>query len=105
MDSLKLNVVAVDEIHPQLSDLIQALNKSVADTNGKKKIRDWLIVLNQMKASDELTPEQVRQLLFDLERFPVVDLAHMPSFSIHSANKLVIGFILLASVILRRIEL
>jgi ESCRT-I complex subunit VPS28 len=83
MDSLKLNVVAVDEIHPQLSDLIQALNKSVADTNGKKKIRDWLITLNQMKASDELNPEQVRQLLFDLERYVMFDIVHMPNFSIH----------------------
>jgi hypothetical protein len=27
MDSLKLNVTAVDEVHPQLSDLMQTLNK------------------------------------------------------------------------------
>jgi ESCRT-I complex subunit VPS28 len=66
MDSLKLNVVAVDEIHPQLTDLIQALNKSV-HVEGKSKIREWLITLNQMKASDELNADQVRQLLFDLE--------------------------------------
>ncbi|TPX60499.1 hypothetical protein SpCBS45565_g07473 [Spizellomyces sp. 'palustris'] len=70
MDSLKLNYVAVDQIHPQLSDLIQSLNKVSTlpgDYVGKIKIRDWLITLNKMKASDEITQDQVRQLLFDLE--------------------------------------
>ncbi|KAI8896353.1 vacuolar protein sorting-associated [Globomyces pollinis-pini] len=68
MDALKLNCVAVDEIHPQLSDLIQTLNKSpISALQGKTKIKEWLILLNQMKASDELNENQVRQLLFDLE--------------------------------------
>ncbi|KAJ3186255.1 Vacuolar protein-sorting-associated protein 28 [Gaertneriomyces sp. JEL0708] len=52
MDSLKLNYVAVDQIHPQLSDLIQSLNRVSSlpsDYEGKKKIRDWLITLNKMK--------------------------------------------------------
>ena len=39
---------------------------------GKNKVKDWLIALNQMKASDELDPTQVRQLLFDLERYYLV---------------------------------
>ncbi|KAI8816405.1 vacuolar protein sorting-associated [Fimicolochytrium jonesii] len=70
MDSLKLNYVAVDQIHPQLSDLIQSLNKVPSlpkDYEGKGKIRDWLITLNKMKASEEIDADQVRQLLFDLE--------------------------------------
>ena len=72
MDSLKLNVIAVDEIHPQLADLIQALNKSsVGETEGKRKIKEWLVELNRKQASDELTETQTRQLLFDLERFPI----------------------------------
>ncbi|KAJ1332611.1 hypothetical protein BSLG_008240 [Batrachochytrium salamandrivorans] len=40
MDSLKLNYVAVDQIHPQLSDLIQSLNKVQSlpkDYEGKGK--------------------------------------------------------------------
>ena len=44
MDSLKLNMVAVDQIHPLLSDLMQALNKVSslpADFDGKMKIRNW----------------------------------------------------------------
>lgn len=44
MDSLKLNMVAVDQIHPLLSDLMQSLNRVPslpADFQGKAKIRDW----------------------------------------------------------------
>ncbi len=71
MDSVKLNMIAVDQIHPLLSDLMQALNKIPSlppDFEGKTKTRDWLIALNRMKASDELEESQVRQLLFDLEQ-------------------------------------
>ena len=70
MDSLKLNMFAVDQIHPVLGDLMQSLNKVTslpADFEGKNKIRNWLISLNKMKASEELTEEQARQLMFDLE--------------------------------------
>ncbi|KAJ1967953.1 Vacuolar protein-sorting-associated protein 28 [Dimargaris xerosporica] len=70
MDSLKLNRHAVDEIHPILSDLMQSLNNVStlpAGFEGKAKLLEWLIKLNQMRASDELDADQVRQLLFDLE--------------------------------------
>jgi ESCRT-I complex subunit VPS28 len=74
MDALKLNVIAVDEIHPILSDLIQALNKSTSKSSGGKlKIKEWLVELNLKRASDELTEAQTRQLLFDLERFLLID--------------------------------
>lgn len=70
MDSLKLNMTAVDQIHPLLSDLIQSINnvsQLPSDYAGKLKIRDWLITLNKMKASETIDEEQTRQLLFDLE--------------------------------------
>ena len=70
MDSLKLNLVAVDQIHPLLSDLIKSINKVSslpASFQGKQKIREWLITLNRMRASEEISSDQVRQLLFDLE--------------------------------------
>ncbi|KAL3901016.1 MAG: hypothetical protein SGCHY_000919 [Lobulomycetales sp.] len=70
MDSLKLSLVSVDQIHPLLSDLIQSLNKVStlpADFVGREKIKTWLIKLNHMRAADELTPDESRQLLFDLE--------------------------------------
>ncbi|KAI8907310.1 vacuolar protein sorting-associated [Gorgonomyces haynaldii] len=68
MDSLQLGLLAVDQIHPQLTDLVQHLNKQMVQYENKQKLRDWLIQLNQLKASDELNQEQVRQLLFDLQQ-------------------------------------
>ena len=71
MDSLKLNLIAVDQIHPVLADLMQSLNKLTSlppDYQGRGKIKEWLVTLNKMKASDELSPEQARQLMFDLEQ-------------------------------------
>ena len=70
MDSLKLNMTAVDQIHPLLNDLLESLSKISSlspDWEGKVKIKNWLIQMNKMKASDELNEEQIRQMLFDLE--------------------------------------
>ncbi|CAG8538680.1 415_t:CDS:2 [Paraglomus occultum] len=70
MDTLKLEMKAVDQIHPVLSDLMQSLNNVSslpADFEGKAKVRQWLITLNSMKAIDEINEEQVRQLQFDME--------------------------------------
>ncbi|KAI5682954.1 hypothetical protein M9H77_04182 [Catharanthus roseus] len=70
MDSLKLNMVAVDEVHPVLSDLSASLNKLsilAHDFEGKTKMREWIARLSKMGAADELTEQQSRQLHFDLE--------------------------------------
>ncbi|KAJ3447472.1 vacuolar protein sorting 28 isoform 2 vps28 [Anaeramoeba flamelloides] len=70
MDSVKLNMIAVDQLQPVLSDLLNSLNKIdklKPDFDGKVRITKWLKILNTMMASDELSNEQSRQLLFDLE--------------------------------------
>lgn len=68
MDSLKLNLHAVDQLQPLLNDLVDALHRtSLPEFDGKVKLKNWLIKLNQMNASDELEENQIRQLLFDLE--------------------------------------
>mmetsp|Transcript_32702 Transcript_32702/g.80099 ORF Transcript_32702/g.80099 Transcript_32702/m.80099 type:complete len:210 (+) Transcript_32702:127-756(+) len=70
MDSLKLEMTAVDQIYPLLNDLYQSLSKISSlppDWDGKVKIKKWLTLLNSMKAHDELNDEQVRQVLFDLD--------------------------------------
>ncbi|KVH94040.1 Vacuolar protein sorting-associated, VPS28, partial [Cynara cardunculus var. scolymus] len=70
MDSLKLNMVAVDQVFPLLSDLSGSLNKlSILppDFEGKTKMREWIGRLAKMGAADELTEQQSRQLHFDLE--------------------------------------
>ncbi|KAL3614994.1 hypothetical protein CASFOL_040655 [Castilleja foliolosa] len=70
MDSLKLNMVAVDQVHPLLSDLSTSINKLnilPPDFEGKAKMREWIARLAKMGAADELTEQQARQLHFDLE--------------------------------------
>lgn len=70
MDKLRLEIKAMDELHPELRDLVDTMNRLSLipeQFDGKEKVNTWLITLNQMQASDELSESQVRQLLFDLE--------------------------------------
>merc|ERR1712226_999068 len=70
MDKLRLEIRAMDEIHPDMRDLMESMNRlSIlpADYEGKGKVSEWLQTLGTMQASDELDETQVRQLLFDLE--------------------------------------
>ena len=58
------------QIHPHLKDLMESVNKVTTlppDHISKKKVQEWLIKLNQMKASDELTDDDIRQMTIDLE--------------------------------------
>lgn len=67
LDALKLGLLAKDQLHPLLSDVIQSVNKVTdRDFNGRGKIVQWLITLNQMKASEEVSEEQSRDLEMDM---------------------------------------
>lgn len=69
LDALKLNMVSKDALHPLLSEVIQSVNK-VTDTDfeDRGKIIQWLIALNQMRATEELSEDQARELAFDIEQ-------------------------------------
>lgn len=70
MDKLRLEIRAMDDLHPELRDLVDTMNRlSIlpSEFEGKQKVTEWLGTLNAMQASDELSEAQVRQLLFDLE--------------------------------------
>ncbi|KAK4786701.1 hypothetical protein SAY86_010534 [Trapa natans] len=82
MDSLKLNMVAVDQVHPLLTELsvsISKLSMLPPDFDGKPKMKDWLARLSGMGAADELTEQQSRQLHFDLESSYNSFMAALPS--------------------------
>jgi ESCRT-I complex subunit VPS28 len=68
-DAVKMNMLSKDTLHPILVETIQAVNK-VTDTDfdNKGKIVQWLITLNQMRAAEELSPEQARDLQFDMNQ-------------------------------------
>lgn len=70
MDKLRLEIRAMDEIHPDLSELADTMTKlSILppEFEGKEKVKKWLDTLGEMQASEELDDSQVRQMLFDLE--------------------------------------
>jgi len=69
MDGLRLGLRAKDQLHPMLQELVTgyARFKGSKDWEGRSRMVSWLITLNGMKASEELTDEQSRQLIFDVE--------------------------------------
>lgn len=70
MDRLRLEIRAMDELHPDTKELHETMSRMSSlpsDFEGRLKVLKWLDVLNAMQASDELSEEQVRQMLFDFE--------------------------------------
>lgn len=69
LDALKLNYVSKSTLHPLLSDVIQSVNKVTdKDFEHRGKIIQWLITLNQMRTTEELSEEQAGDLAFDMEQ-------------------------------------
>ncbi|KAJ8611956.1 hypothetical protein CTAYLR_004396 [Chrysophaeum taylorii] len=78
MDALKLEQRAVDEVQPLVSDLVNSLSRvpNARVETGREKLADWLVhtfpesepvQLNAMRAAEEISDDQARQLLFDLD--------------------------------------
>ena len=62
-------MLSKDALHPLLSEVIQSVNKVTdQDFENRGKIIQWLIVLNQMRATEELTEDQARELAFAIEQ-------------------------------------
>ena len=67
---LTLEIKSVDEILPALRDVHQALSdypKLPSDYQGLANVQKWVEKMNVMKASDDLSDDDVRQLKFDLD--------------------------------------
>ena len=68
LDALRLSMTSKDALHPLLTEVIQSVNKvTEADFDGRGKIIHWLITLNGMRATQDLTEDQVREISFDIE--------------------------------------
>lgn len=70
MDRLRLDIRAMDELHPDVKELHETMcrmSSLPAGFEGRMKVKKWLDELHQMQASDELSDDQSRQMLFDLE--------------------------------------
>jgi len=69
LDAVKLGLLSKDQLHPLLSDVIQSVNRVTdKDFEDRGKIVQWLITLNQMKATEELKEEQARELEMDIQQ-------------------------------------
>jgi VPS28 protein len=94
MDALKLNYKSKDQLHPLLSDLMTSLNTSMPkDFEARGKIVQWLIMLNQMRAADELNEDQSRQVQTDClcgadGRFCLILRRHIISFSMRLGSSM-----------------
>ncbi|CAG8958946.1 hypothetical protein HYFRA_00012942 [Hymenoscyphus fraxineus] len=67
LDAVRLGLLAKDQLHPLLRDVIQSVNKVTNnDFEGRGKIVQWLITLNQMKATEEVSEDQARELELDM---------------------------------------
>jgi len=66
-DSLELNVRSVDGLQPLFIELMDALRRLRMDFNGRDRLEAWVVKLNGLKASDEISEEEARQLKHDLE--------------------------------------
>ena len=67
-DGVRLGYSSKDLLHPLLTSVIQSVSK-VTDTEfeGRGNIVKWLIKLNQMRASEQLSDEELRECLSNIE--------------------------------------
>uniref|UniRef100_A0AC35UAD9 Vacuolar protein sorting-associated protein 28 homolog n=1 Tax=Rhabditophanes sp. KR3021 TaxID=114890 RepID=A0AC35UAD9_9BILA len=70
LDLLRLNTRDVDALHPTLSDLndtIIAMTNLPATCEPKSKVAFWFNELNKMNASDTITDDMAREMVFQLD--------------------------------------
>ncbi|SCU88106.1 LAFA_0E10770g1_1 [Lachancea sp. 'fantastica'] len=68
MDALKLNYRAKDQLHPLMSALLLSINRvSSQDFEQRKNLVQWIVKINKMKASEKMSEEDARELLFSLD--------------------------------------
>uniref|UniRef100_A0AC34GCH0 Vacuolar protein sorting-associated protein 28 homolog n=1 Tax=Panagrolaimus sp. ES5 TaxID=591445 RepID=A0AC34GCH0_9BILA len=70
LDMVKLNIRAVDEIYPTLHDLndsVNGLSTLPSDFDAKIKIKFWHDKLKGMTASEEISDDVARQMVFEIE--------------------------------------
>ena len=70
MDRCRLEIRAMDELYPDVKELYEIMSRMSSlpsSFEGSVKVKKWLDELNKMQASDELSEDQARQMLFDLE--------------------------------------
>ena len=78
-DALMLKLKAVDDIVPYVREVCRTLNRVEGHQKleGREKVDEWLITLNGLRASDEITDEQARQMMLDFETTQAALMVHL----------------------------
>ena len=67
LDALQVKLYSKGTLHPLLSEVIQSVNNVTdQDFANRGKIIQWLITLNQMRPTEELSEEQARDMAGDI---------------------------------------
>jgi ESCRT-I complex subunit VPS28 len=69
-DALALGYKAVDQIQPLVQEIVASLSETAGlgqGFEGANRIRGWLGTFANMRANEELSEEQIRQLNFDID--------------------------------------
>ncbi|GME66942.1 unnamed protein product [[Candida] boidinii] len=69
MDAVKLNYRTKEQLHPLLSDLVTSINRVLNgfEFEGRSKLINWLIKLNNLDINESLSDDESREFLFDLD--------------------------------------
>ncbi|KAI1724783.1 VPS28 protein [Ditylenchus destructor] len=70
LDQLKLNIRAVDELFPNLTELyisMSAMSSLPDNFDAKLNVKSWHDKLKGMSASEEISDEMARQMIFEME--------------------------------------
>lgn len=69
MDAVRIDTRAMDELAPYLRDLMTSLAQLDVpdDFEPSCKVKHWLQIFNSMRATDEISDEDARQLSHDLD--------------------------------------
>ncbi|KAG7822894.1 hypothetical protein KL909_003497 [Ogataea angusta] len=76
MDAIKLNYNNKEQLHPLLTDIVTSTNKVFGDYDGRAKLVQWLIKLNNLKLNESLSEEELKEFLWD------IDVAYKGFFSL-----------------------
>ena len=71
MDAIKLGQKAKDELAPVVSEIVLCLNRVPglpSSFSGKSQLKHWSDTLGLMKAHEELSEDDARQMLYDIEQ-------------------------------------
>ncbi|QPG77107.1 hypothetical protein FOA43_004510 [Brettanomyces nanus] len=67
MDAIKLDYNTKEQLHPLLTDIVTATNNLFQEYDGRAKLVQWLIKLNNMRFDETLSHDELKEFLWDVD--------------------------------------